>query len=408
MIILRSKKVSSIKENNKKDLSLLNVISLGLGSIIGAGIFALLGQVILLAGHRTYLAFIAAGIAAIFSGYSYAKLAGRYPQSGGLTDYFHIAFKSKIVSGGLSLIYMIASAVSIAMLAKSFGIYAVELIKLTDNHLFYTNLFAVGLTLLLAWLNMQTAADVGWVETFIVILKLSILLVIIFAAYYQPELKIASIPLKFVRHYDFLHSVGITFFAYAGYGVITNAAANVNKPKRTMALAIYLTLIIVMLIYINLAYVVLNYTPKTDLLHDTETAIALVANKLLGQWGYYCLYLAAGLAFISGINATFFSMFRISQALGKFKVLPKIYTIALTKNATYGNGLTTLLIVFSIIFMDFSSIVNLSSAAFLLSYLGIFAANWRLRKETKSSPHIILFGSALMSIILVGFIISIM
>jgi len=175
-----------------------------------------------------------------------------------------------------------------------------------------------------------------------------------------------------------------------------------------MALAIYLTLIIVMPIYINLAYVVLNYTPKTDLLHDTETAIALVANKLLGQWGYYCLYLAAGLAFISGINATFFSMFRISQALGKFKVLPKIYTIALTKNATYGNGLTTLLIVFSIIFMDFSSIVNLSSAAFLLSYLGIFAANWRLRKETKSSPHIILFGSALMSIILVGFIISIM
>lgn len=398
--------MSAVKENNQKDLNLLNVISLGLGSIIGAGIFALLGQVILLAGTKTYLAFIIAGIAAIFSGYSYAKLAGRYPQSGGLTDYFHIAFSTKFVSGGLSLVYMIASAVSIAMLAKSFGIYAVELIKPIGNHLFYINIFAVGLTLILAWLNMQTAADVGWVETFIVILKISILIVIIGAAYYQPDLKLAAIPIKYVEHFDFLRSVGVTFFAYAGYGVITNAAANVHKPKRTMALAIYITLIIVMLIYLNLAYVVLNYTPKADLLHDTETAIALVADKLLGHWGYYFLYLAAGLAFISGINATFFSMFRISQALGQFKVLPKIYIIPLTKNATYGNAFTTFLIVLSIIFMDFSSIVNLSSAAFLLSYLGIFAANWKLRKETKSASHVILFGSALMSIILVGFIAS--
>ena len=163
-----------------------------------------------------------------------------------------------------------------------------------------------------------------------------------------------------------------------------------------------------MIIYLNLAYVVINYTPKADLLHDTETAIALVANKLLGKFGYYFLYLAAGLAFISGINATFFSMFRISQALGKFKVLPKIYTIPLTENATYGNAFTSFLIILSIIFMDFSAIVNLSSAAFLLSYLGIFAANWKLRKETKSSPEIILFGSALMRIILVGFVISLM
>ena len=398
----------SVLENQKKDLSLLNVVSLGLGSIIGAGIFALLGQVILLAGNMTYIAFFVAGITAVFSGYSYAKLAGRYPQSGGLTDYFHIAFKTKFISGGLSLIYMIASAVSIAMLAKSFGIYAVELIKPISNHLLYTNLFAVGITIVLAWLNMQTAADVGWVETFIVILKLSILIIIIASAYYQSDLQLTFISSKKIEHFDFLHSVGVTFFAYAGYGVITNAAANVHKPKITMALAIYITLIIVMLVYLNLAYVVLNYTPQSDLLHDPETSIALVANTLLGKWGYYFLYLAAGLAFISGINATFFSMFRISQALGKFNVLPQIYTIPLTKNATYGNAFTSFLIILSVIFMDFSSIVNLSSAAFLLSYLGIFAANWKLRKETKSSPDIILFGSALMSVILVGFIVSLM
>ena len=392
--------------NQKKDLNLLNVISLGLGSIIGAGIFALLGQVILLAGHQTYLAFIIAGVAAVFSGYSYAKLAGRYPQSGGLTDYFHIAFKTKFVSGSLSLIYMIASAISIAMLSKSFGIYMVEFFKPAGSQLFYINLYAVGITVILAWLNTQTASDVGWVETFIVVVKLAILFIIIGSAYYQPNLKIESLLVQHIKHLDFLRSIGITFFAYAGYGVITNAAANVKKPNHTMALAIYITLLIVMIVYLNLAYIVLNYTPVSDLLNDTETSIAIVANKLLGKFGYYFLYLAAILAFISGINATFFSMFRISQALGQFKVLPKIYTIPLTKNATYGNAFTTFLIILSIIFLDFSDIVNLSSAAFLLSYIGIFAANWNLRKETQSSSHIILFGSALMSIILVGFIVS--
>ena len=378
----------------KKDLDLLNVVSLGLGSIIGAGIFALLGQVILLAGYHTYSAFIIAGIAAIFSGYSYAKLAGRYPQSGGLTDYFHIAFKHRFVSGGLSLI------------AKSFGIYAVQFFhELPPTHL-WINSFAVVLIVVLALLNMQSAGDVGWAETVIVILKISILIIIIGAAYVNPNLKLPPISFDKIRHLDFFRSVGVTFFAYAGYGVITNAAANVKIPKLTMSLGIYITLFLVMLIYLNLAYVVLNYTPHAELLKNTETAVASVADKLLGGFGYNFLYLAAVLAFISGINATFFSMFRISQALGKFKVLPKIYITPFFKNGSIGNALTSVLIILAVIFMDFSAIVNLSSAAFLASYIGIFAANWKLRKETGSTPAVILLGALLMLVILAGFIVS--
>lgn len=393
-------------ENKTKDLDLLNVVSLGLGSIIGAGIFALLGQVILLAGNHTYYAFIIAGVVAILSGYSYSKLAGRYPQSGGLTDYFHIAFKSVWVSGGLSVIYMIASAVSIAMLAKSFGIYVTEYFDQIPPHSMWINSFAVALTIVLGLLNMQSASDVGWAETIVVILKVSILLIVIAAAYFHPALRLPPAPFKNINNLDFLRSVGVTFFAYAGYGVITNAAANVNKPKSTMAWAIYLTLAIVMIIYLNLAYVVLNYTPTEELLNNTETAVAAVADKLLGDFGYNVLYLAAILAFISGINATFFSMYRISQSLGKFKVLPAMYIHQFWKNGTVGNAFTTLLIILSIIFLDFSAIVNLSSAAFLMSYIGIFAANWKLRRETGSSATVIIVGSILMTVILIGFLVS--
>lgn len=79
----------------KYGLNLISVTALGIGSVVGAGIFALLGQVIMMAGDQTYYAFIIAGVAALFSGYSYSRLAAAYPDSGGLTDYFHIAFKKR-------------------------------------------------------------------------------------------------------------------------------------------------------------------------------------------------------------------------------------------------------------------------------------------------------------------------
>ncbi len=78
------------------------------------------------------------------------------------------------------------------------------------------------------------------------------------------------------------------------------------------------------------------------------------------------------------------------------------------RQGSLGAALNTLLIVLVTIFFDFSSIVNLSSAAYLVSYLGIFIANWKLRKETKSNPAVIIVGTLLMVFILAAFIISIL
>ena len=197
------------------------------------------------------------------------------------------------------------------------------------------------------------------------------------------------------------------FFAYAGYGVITNAAADVQHPKRTIRLGIYITILAVMALYMALAHVVLNFIPAADLEKNADTAVAVAADKLLGKWGYGLIYVAAVMAFVSGINATFFSIFRISRSLAEQGVLPKIYEKKFWKRGTYGNILTSAIVLLAAIFMDFSSIVNLSSGAYLVSYLGIFAANWHLRRETGSSKILILAGFGLMLFILTAFIVSI-
>lgn len=392
---------------NKSSMNLLNIVALGIGSIVGAGIFALLGQVILLSGHKAYYSFIIAGVTAMFSGYSYARLAGRYHTAGGLTDYFHIAFPEKWISGGLSVIYMLTSAISVSMMAKAFGIYATELFDHIPPTPFWINSFATLLIVSLAFLNMLQASDVGRSETLIVGIKMAILLILIVVAFARPEMKLAPVDFH-AGPTDFLRSIGITFFAYAGYGVITNATPYVKNPHKTIERGIFLTLGIIILFYLGLTYVVLNYTPSGDLLHNTDTAVTAVANRLIGSWGYAFMFLAAVLAFVSGINATFFSIFRISHSLGEQKVLPEIYERKFWRQGTWGNFTTTALIVAATVIFDFSSIVNLSSAAYLVSYLGIFAADWRLRKETESSPAVILVGMTLMILILVAFVVSIL
>lgn len=390
----------------KFDLGLLSVTALGIGSVVGAGIFALLGQVIMEAGSWTYLAFIIAGVAALFSGYSYGELAGRYPDSGGLTNYFHLAFPSKWMSGGMSLVYMLTSAVSISMMAKSFGIYFVALLKNTDYSWITVNEFAAALIICLAFLNMMSADDVGRTEILLVTVKVVILTTLIGAAVFQEDLRMTNV-MPEPAMLTFWGAIGVTFFAYAGYGVITNAAADVQHPKSTIRLAIYITILAVMVLYIALAYVIVHYIPEADLIRDADTAVAVAADKLLGKWGYGMIYVGAVMAFISGINATFFSIFRISRSLAVQGVLPHFYRKKFWRRGTYGNVLSSTLILLAAILMDFTSIVNLSSGAYLFSYLGIFAANWHLRKETKSSPVMIILGFGLMLFILTAFLASI-
>ena len=139
----------------KEYLSLWSVIALGIGSMVGAGIFALMGQATLMAGKNVYWSFILGGVAALLSGYTYAKLGSRYPGSGGIMDYFNEAFSHKTLSGALTLIYLGTLVITVALVAKSFGAYASRLF-LPDRAvtIYSTALFASVAILLLGALNM--------------------------------------------------------------------------------------------------------------------------------------------------------------------------------------------------------------------------------------------------------------
>jgi hypothetical protein len=202
-------------------MNLWSVTALGIGSMVGAGIFALLGQAALAAGSETYIAFILGGIIAVLSGYSYAKLAARYPDAGGLATYFDHAFGTGRVSGTLSLIYLVTIASACALLAKAFGAYATALVGGGTNQI-WIDVFASGVFILLIVLNFAGSGLVGRAEIVLVGIKLIILAVLMIAGAIG---LIGKPPIVHVHPHltAVISSVGLTFLAYSGYGIMANA-----------------------------------------------------------------------------------------------------------------------------------------------------------------------------------------
>lgn len=394
---------------HQNQMSLWQVVSLGIGSIVGAGIFALLGQVLQETGNWTYLSFFVSGCIAMLSGYAYIKLAGAFPSAGGITDYFHHAFKHKWISTSLTLTYVFTTLISAGTMAKSFGIYVASLIPHAEvglSHILLVNILAAALIIGLGFLNMLKAHDVGNAEAWLVAFKVGILTLLILAGLvafrgYNPSFHVNA------HIGSFFRSIGLTFFAFAGFGVITNATAYLKNPARDIKWAMFLTLFIVLALYIGLSFVIMNYISADMFQRNVNIAVTVVAEQLMGTVGKVLLYLAAVMAFITGVSASFFSVFRLTKSLAHDGSLPALYKKKFWGIGTWGNLLTITLLTLVTVTFGFDDIVNLSSVAYLVSYMGVFAASWILRQKTKARFLPVGTGFLAMTILLCGFIWSV-
>jgi amino acid transporter len=390
------------KTNASRSMNLWSVTAMGIGAMVGAGIFALLGVVGLLAGEETYLSFLLGGVVAVLSGYSYAKLAARYPDAGGLVEYFDEAFGTGRLSGTLSLTYLLTIAVTIALVAKTFGAYAAPL-AFGDANALWINAFASGITIILVLLNIAGSALVGKAEVVLVTVKLAILALLVLAGAYG---MIIHAPIKHaVPHLlPFISSIGITFLAYAGFGMMTNAAGSVANPRKTIPRAIYLAIGVVMLFYIALAVVVLGSVPVAELSHNADTAVAIAARPVLGQTGYIVVSLAALIATASGVNAWVFTAMQISLAMAKAGQLPQMFAHLVWRKGTLGILLGVGAILLSINTLDLTALASIASATFLISYMAVQIAHWRLIGETKGSRLLVGAGFIAMAVVLASFL----
>jgi amino acid transporter len=390
----------------KGHLTLWHVAALGIGSMVGAGIFALLGQAALVAHQDTWISFVIGGLVAMLSGHSYGRLSARYPTPGGIIDYFYLGFPSRVLSGALSLLYLVTLAVTIAMIARTFGAYAASLAFGDGHGRMAVDVFASAVIIGLTALNLVGAGAVGRAELVLVLIKLVILVLLMGAGL------LTLAPAKLAPHGHvpsaaILSSVGLTFFAYAGYGMMANAAGEVREPSRTIPRAITLAIAVAAFLYIGLALVVLgNVTPQV-LAAKADTAVAEAARPVLGHAGYVIVSIGALLATSSAINATLFSGLNIAGALARKGQLPAAFDKPAWGAGTRGLLWSVAGILAMTNLLDLGAIANIASATFLIAYLAVFVAHWRLRGETGGSVLPIAVGLLSMAVVFVSFLLSV-
>jgi amino acid transporter len=382
-------------------MSVWGVSALGIGSMVGAGIFTLLGEAAMMTGRDVYLSFAVGGTIALLSGYSYARLAARFPGSGGIMEYFDRAFPWRPLAGGLSILFLVSLMIALTMIAKTFGAYAGRLALGDASSPLIADAFASTIVIVVVLTNMAGSGLVSHVEEFLVGIKLVILAVLMLAGLWALDPKMLATEPE-VPTTTLFASVGLTFFAYAGYGIIANASGYVADPARTLPRAIFIAIGVVATLYIGLAVIVQGHVPVDHLNHYRHTAVAQAAHRVFGTPGFIVVSIAALLATTSALNASLFSGLEISKAMASRGELPALFGRAAWREGTQGLVWATAFVLVLVNLIDLTAICHIAGAGALILYLAVFAAHWRLHAEAGGSRLLILLGVGLMAVVLVA------
>ncbi len=208
-------------------ISLKDTISIGIGGMVGGGIFAVLGLAVSVAQGGTPLAFLFAGLLAVITSYSYAKLSQKYPDRGGTVKFINQGFGVSIFSGAINNLLWVSYIIMLSLYASAFGAYAPNLLAISSNTTIDFHIYASGIIVLATAINYYSIAVVGKIESYAVIIKLIILIGFIGVGAYgligNPNLSQLAIS-NWESPVQLFAAGMVIFVAYEGFELIANAA----------------------------------------------------------------------------------------------------------------------------------------------------------------------------------------
>jgi amino acid transporter len=392
---------------DKKSIGLWSAVSIGIGGMIGAGIFSIMGIAVQISGNAVFVSFIIAGFVALFSTYSYAKLGARYPSAGGPVEFLIMGFGDGIFSGGFNILLWIGYVFALSLYAKAFGNYAATFLA-SNASAVWVDIFATAIIVIFTAINFISAKAVGRSEVIIVAVKVCIL--ILFAAVGVFFIKRSFLSISHWPHTsNIVFGGAIVFLAYEGFGLITNAAEDMNNPRKTLPKALYLSVIIVICIYVSVSLAVVGNLTLPDIIKAKDFALAEAAKPFLGVIGFRLVALAALFSTASAINATLFGGANVSYVIAKEGELPAFFERKVWKRGFEGLVITSALVIVIAIFLNMEGIAMLGSASFLIIYGVVNIAHLRLYRETGARLYIIwvsFLGCAFSFFVLVYYIIA--
>ncbi len=374
----------------RKAVSFWSAVSLGIGAMVGAGIFALLGQAGAMAGSAVYLSFLIGGAIALLSGYSLSKLGARYPSAGGIVEYLVQSFGIGYFSGWMSITLYVAALVSLSMIARAFGSYASALLGHADVAVL-TSALSVAITFVLVVINLNGAEAMARLERWVVAIKMGILgiLTVVGAFYIQPNL---LSPSTYPASSNILFSVALTFFAYEGFRVITNAAEDMDTPSKTLPRAMMTSIGIVIVVYVAVALTVFGNLPADQVVAARDYALAEAARPTFGSIGFTVVGVGALISTASAINANLYAVTNVTYQMAKNGEIPEFFgkPIAHSREGLVVSGAIVMLLSAT---LDVGEIATIGSLLILLVHCSVHLGHLRLLKKTKAKATIVLLAA---------------
>jgi len=391
------------KTNAGGQIGVFDAAFLGVGAMVGAGIFALLGEAGAIAGSAVWLSFLIAGVIALLQGYSFAKLGTRYPSQGGTIEFLVQGFGNGHVTGVVSWLFYVVGQVITVMVALSFGSYAGTLFFGEDVSPEATKLLALVIIAVMALLNLQANREgVARVQTAIVWVVIAILGGFAFITIRHAEWSLLS-PENYPPFRSIISSVALTFFAFLGFAVVAFSAGDMKDPRRDLPKAMYLSLIITTVLYVAIAIGVYGMLPLEEVIAAGETAIAKAAEPILGSAGFVIMTIVACFSTSSAVNSQFFATNGVIAYLTRIGQFPPVLGNGAGKNGNVGVVLSTIFVSVLTLLFDLSAIASIGSAVALVIFMMVGIAHLRLIKETGANRLIIYLSILTVVVTLVVF-----
>jgi amino acid transporter len=375
-----------------KPIGFWSAVSMGIGAMVGAGIFALLGEASAISGSAVYISFIVGGVIALFSGYSLGKLGVRYPSAGGIVEYLAQAYGTGFFTGSMSIMLYFAAVVSLSLIAKAFGNYAFTFLPVGSSPLWH-HAFSAGIVVLFVGINLKGAKDVAVWERLTVAFKFAVLsgLAIAGIVYLKPSLLSPSLypPPK-----DIFFSLAITFFAYEGFRVITNTAEDMPDPARTLPRSIMAAIFLVMLLYVGISFAVFGNLSTDKVIASKDFALAEAALPIFGHIGFAVVAIAALISTASSINANLYAVTNVTYQLAKDGELPQAFgePIGHSREGLLISG--GFIVILSLLF-DLSEIAAIGSISILFVHGVTHIGHLKLTEKTGGSRSLVFLAAAL-------------
>ena len=235
--------------DSESKLGTFSTLSIGIGGMVGGGIFAVTGLTIEVTRGAAPIAFLIAGIVALLTSYSYLKLTLRFPGEGGTVDFLNRAYGSGILTGATNILLLLNYVVLLAVYAYAFGSYGVTFFP-KENHDFWLHVLISGVIVGLVILNVFFGGLVIRSENLFNAVKMLLLAGFVTVGLLTPMEWTRMEPANFVSPLGLVAGAMLIFLNYEGFELIANASKDVANPKRSLPIAYIGGVLIVIVIYV--------------------------------------------------------------------------------------------------------------------------------------------------------------